>query len=64
MLSTGHATKKQLLTVTDKRRQAMKKVKCLLLIIVLVVASVSVYQPAYSKANFTVNKKALKKMAA
>ena len=41
----------------------MKKVKCLLLIIVLVVASVSVYQPAYSKANFTVNKKALKKMA-
>ena len=41
----------------------MKKIKCLLLIIVLVVASVSVYQPAYSKANYTVNKKALKKMA-
>ena len=41
----------------------MKKIKCLLLVIVLITASVAVYQPAYSKANFTVNKKALKKMA-
>ncbi len=41
----------------------MKKIKCLLLVIVLITATVAVYQPAYSKANYTVNKKALKKMA-
>ena len=41
----------------------MKKVKCLLLIVVLITASLGTYQAAYAKANFTVNKKALKKMA-
>ena len=41
----------------------MKKIKCLLLVLVLVTATVGVYQPAFSKANYTVNKKALKRMA-
>ena len=41
----------------------MKKIKCLLLVLVLITATVGVYQPAFSKANYTVNKKALKKMA-
>ena len=41
----------------------MKKIKCLLLVVVLITATVGVYHPAYSKANFTVNKSALKKMA-
>ena len=41
----------------------MKKIKCLLLVLVLITATVGVYQPAFSKANYTVNKKALKRMA-
>ena len=41
----------------------MKKVKCLLLVVVLITTSLGAYKTAYSKVNYTVNSKSLKKMA-